>query len=88
MERVENVKAVLMQGFGGTDVLHIGEHPDPELGEGDLLVRVKATALNRADLLQRRGAYPPPKGASDILGLEMAGEVVDVGFCSHGVETG
>jgi tumor protein p53-inducible protein 3 len=79
MERVENVKAVLMQGFGGTDVLHIGEHPDPELGEGDLLVRVRATALNRADLLQRRGAYPPPKGASDILGLEMAGEVVDVG---------
>lgn len=76
---MEKVKAVLMKGFGGTDVLHIGEHPDPELGEGDLLVRVKATALNRADLLQRRGVYPPPQGASDILGLEMAGEVVDVG---------
>lgn len=73
------MKAVLLREYGGTDVLHIGEHPDPFMGEGDLLVRVRATALNRADLLQRRGGYPPPKGASEILGLEMAGEVVKVG---------
>jgi putative PIG3 family NAD(P)H quinone oxidoreductase len=73
------VKAVLLSGFGGVDVLRIGERPDPVPGDGDLLVRVRATALNRADLLQRRGKYPPPEGASDILGLEMAGEVVQAG---------
>ncbi|MDQ0190775.1 NAD(P)H-quinone oxidoreductase [Alicyclobacillus cycloheptanicus] len=73
------MKAVVMDGFGGPEVLSIGEAPDPVIGEHDLLVRVKATALNRADLLQRMGGYPPPPGASEILGLEMAGEVVHVG---------
>ncbi len=73
------MKAVVMTGFGGTDVLRLGEVPTPSAGAGELLVRVRATALNRADLLQRRGLYPPPKGASEILGLEMAGEVVEVG---------
>lgn len=75
----DHMKAVLMKEYGGTDVLHIGEHPDPEMGKDDVLVRVKATALNRADLLQRRGHHPPPKGASEVLGLEMAGDVVQVG---------
>lgn len=73
------MKAVLLSGFGGVDVLRIGECPDPVPGRGDLLVRVRATALNRADLLQRRGKYPPPEGASEILGLEMAGEVLQTG---------
>jgi len=53
--------------------------PKPSLKPGEVLVAVKATALNRADTLQRRGAYPPPPGESDILGLECAGEVVEVG---------
>ncbi|MCK9906705.1 alcohol dehydrogenase catalytic domain-containing protein, partial [Frankia sp. Cpl3] len=52
---------------------------DPVLSRKELLVKVKATALNRADLLQKRGAYPPPPGASPILGLEMAGVVEEVG---------
>jgi tumor protein p53-inducible protein 3 len=73
------VKAVLMSGYGDSDVLHIGEVPDLKAGPGELLVRVRATALNRADLLQRRGLYPPPPGASEVLGLEMAGEVAAVG---------
>jgi NADPH:quinone reductase-like Zn-dependent oxidoreductase len=73
------VKAVLLSGFGGVEVLRIGERPDPVFGDDELLVRVRATALNRADLLQRRGKYPPPEGASDILGLEMAGEVIRTG---------
>lgn len=73
------MKAVLMRGTGGVEVLHIGEHPDPLMKEDELLVRIRATALNRADLLQRRGKHPPPKGVPNILGLEMAGEVVDVG---------
>ena len=70
------MKAVLLSGYCGVDVLRIGECPDPVPERGDLLVRVRATALNRADLLQRRGKYPPPEGASEILGLEMAGEVL------------
>jgi tumor protein p53-inducible protein 3 len=55
--------------------LSLGELPDPVPAEGELLVDVRATALNRADLLQRRGLYPPPKGASEVLGLECAGVV-------------
>jgi len=82
------MKAVLMSGTGGVEVLHIGEHPDPIMKEDDLLVRVKATALNRADLLQRRGKHPPPKGVPDILGLEMAGEVADVGAACRGWRIG
>lgn len=73
------MKAVLIREFGGPEVLHIGEIETPVPGAGEVLVRVRATALNRADLLQRRGFYPPPKGASEILGLEMAGEVAQVG---------
>jgi tumor protein p53-inducible protein 3 len=78
------MKAVLMSGLGGIEFLHIGEHPDPGMKEDELLVRVKATALNRADLLQRRGKHPPPKGVPDILGLEMAGEVAAVGESCEG----
>jgi tumor protein p53-inducible protein 3 len=62
--------------------------PKPEPGPGELLVRNFATALNRADLLQRRGLYPPPRGASDILGLEFAGEVAQVGPEVTGFERG
>ncbi len=73
------MKAIVTTGPGGVDVLRMGERADPIPGKGELLVRVRATALNRADILQRRGLYPPPPGASDILGLEMAGEVVAAG---------
>jgi len=68
-----------MRGTGGVEVLYLGEHPDPAMRDDELLVRVKATALNRADLLQRRGKHPPPEGVPEILGLEMAGEVIEVG---------
>ena len=78
------MKAVLMRGPGGVENLHIAEHPDPVGKEDELLVRVRATALNRADLLQRRGKHPPPKGVPDILGLEMAGEVVSAGAACAG----
>lgn len=73
------MKAVIMDSTGDAGVLHLGEFPDPPLGNKDVLVQVKATALNRADLLQRRGMYPPPAGASPILGLEMAGEIIKIG---------
>jgi putative PIG3 family NAD(P)H quinone oxidoreductase len=73
------MKAILMSGLGGVEFLHIAHHPDPVMKEDELLVRIRATALNRADLLQRRGKHPPPHGVPDILGLEMAGEVAAVG---------
>lgn len=73
------MKAITFDTVGGPDVLHLGEAPDLHPGPGEVLVKVHATALNRADLLQRRGLYPPPAGASDILGLEMAGEVIALG---------
>jgi tumor protein p53-inducible protein 3 len=71
------MKALLVENK--TQNLYIGESPDPIPSENELLVRVKATALNRADLLQKQGHYPPPPGASTILGLEMAGVVEQVG---------
>lgn len=70
------MKAILFDQPGGPEVLYYGETPDPIVGPDDLLVRVRATAVNRADTLQRRGNYAPPPGASPILGLELAGEVV------------
>lgn len=73
------MKAVLIKEFGDVSQLYIGEVDAPELVEKSIRVKVIATALNRADTLQRKGFYPPPPGASDILGLEMAGEVMEVG---------
>lgn len=58
--------------------LHLAEVPDASPAPGEVLVRVHATAVNRADIMQRRGLYPPPPGASEVLGLEAAGEVVQV----------
>src|SRR5204863_1117569 len=74
---IYTMKAILVSQPGGPEVLQYGDTPDPSPAEGELLVRVHATALNRADILQRRGGYAPPPGASPILGLELAGEVVE-----------
>lgn len=73
------MKAIRVLEPGGPEVLRISEVPAPEPKAGELLVRIKAAALNRADLMQRRGLYPPPEGATDILGLEMAGEIEQIG---------
>ena len=73
------MKAVLMEGFGGVDVLKVGEVPKPQPAAGQLLIRVMATSINRPDLVQRGGKYPPPPGESDILGLEVAGVIEDLG---------
>ncbi|HEV7870405.1 MAG TPA: NAD(P)H-quinone oxidoreductase, partial [Modestobacter sp.] len=71
--------AVTIPQPGGPEVLTWAEVPDPVCGPGEVLVDVAATAVNRADLLQRQGFYPPPRGASDILGLECSGIVSEVG---------
>jgi NADPH2:quinone reductase len=70
------MRAIEMQGFGGPEVLVEGTRPDPQPGAGELLVRVTASGINRPDVLQRKGAYAPPPGASDLPGLEIAGSIV------------
>ena len=67
------MKAIRFDAPGDESVLRLAEADRPELGPEDLRIRVRATAVNRADLLQRQGMYPPPPGASEILGLEYAG---------------
>ncbi|MTD15537.1 zinc-binding dehydrogenase [Nakamurella sp. YIM 132087] len=71
--------AVVVDQPGGPEQLRIAEVPDPVPGPGEVLLDVAATAVNRADLLQRQGHYPPPPGASEILGLECAGTVAALG---------
>jgi putative PIG3 family NAD(P)H quinone oxidoreductase len=73
------VKAILLDGFGGPEVLKPGETEAPALGVGRVLIRVHATSVNRPDIVQRQGHYPPPPGESPLLGLEAAGTVEAVG---------
>jgi len=74
------MKAVVFTGKGGLEVVEVRDVEDPRPGRGEVLVRVRAAGMNRADLLQRRGLYPPPRGTrEDIPGLELAGEVAALG---------
>jgi tumor protein p53-inducible protein 3 len=73
------MQAVICTGTGGPEVLALQDVPAPMPGPREVLLDVRATALNRADLLQRRGLYPPPPGASEILGLECSGVVAALG---------
>ena len=71
--------AIEAKGVGGPELLVPGTRPVPEPGPGEVLIEVAASGINRPDVLQRQGLYPPPKGASDFLGLEVAGTVVKRG---------
>ena len=82
------MRAVTTTGSGDADVLRWEQAPDPVVGAGDVLIDVVASAVNRADILQRQGFYPPPAGASDILGLECSGQVADVGPEVEGWQVG
>lgn len=73
------MKAIVIDKPGDENVLQLGSTDAPFCGDDDIRIRVRATAVNRADLLQRQGLYPPPPGASPILGLECGGEVVEIG---------
>jgi putative PIG3 family NAD(P)H quinone oxidoreductase len=73
------MRAVTVSEPGGPEVLALSELPDPEPGPGEVVIDVAATAVNRADLLQRQGLYPPPRGASEIIGLECSGTISAVG---------
>lgn len=73
---------------GGPETMHVATGPVPEAGPDDVLIRVEAAGVNRPDVQQRKGAYPPPPGASPLLGLEVAGEVVALGEGAAGFAVG
>lgn len=77
------MKAVVLDDFGGPELMRMAEIDAPSPAAGQLLIKVHATSVNRPDLIQRRGQYPPPKGDSDILGLEVAGTVAALGPGVH-----
>jgi putative PIG3 family NAD(P)H quinone oxidoreductase len=78
-DTTRSMRAVLLDGYGDESVLRLGTTLPLTMGPEDLRIRVSATAVNRADILQREGHYPPPHGASSVLGMECAGVVAQVG---------
>lgn len=82
------MKAVLMDEFGAPEVMKIGETDKPQPKANEVLIKVVATSINRPDLVQRVGNYPPPAGDSEILGLEVAGTVAEIGSDVSGWKTG
>lgn len=72
----QNMQAIRINSVGGWQELELATHKMPHIQKGELLIKVEAAGVNRPDILQRTGHYPPPKGASEILGLEIAGTVV------------
>jgi tumor protein p53-inducible protein 3 len=82
------MKAVIVEKPGDENALKIGEVPEPSIKPDEILIRVRAAGVNRADLLQRQGFYPPPPGASEIIGMECAGEVIAVGASAKGWKIG
>ena len=75
----DRMKVVEIAQPGGPEVLRAAERPVPAPGEGELLIKIAAAGVNGPDLMQRKGLYPPPPGATDLLGLEVSGEVVAAG---------
>ncbi len=82
------MKAMTLPTFGGPEALTWAEVPDPQPRPGEVLLDVAASAVNRADLLQRKGFYPPPPGASEILGLECCGRIAALGEGVTGWQVG
>ncbi|MFT7773484.1 NAD(P)H-quinone oxidoreductase [Roseateles sp.] len=85
------MRAIAITRPGGPEVLELAERPDPVAGPGECLIRVAASGINRPDVLQRKGAYPPPPGASELPGLEVAGEIVagdPEALAAHGFRPG
>lgn len=82
------MRAVVMDGFGGVEVMRVDEVPKPTPKENEVLIRVAATSINRPDLVQREGKYPAPAGDSEILGLEVAGIIEELGSAVTGWKVG
>ncbi|SNY90952.1 putative NAD(P)H quinone oxidoreductase, PIG3 family [Cohaesibacter sp. ES.047] len=88
MSNPNTMKAVLAPEPGGPEALQFVDRPVPVPSEHEVLIKVEAAGVNRPDCIQRAGDYPPPPGASDILGLEVAGEIVAVGSAVSGAKPG
>ena len=84
----KTMRAIEIAEAGGPEVLRVREFPVPEPGDGEVLIKVSAAGVNRPDVMQRLGLYPPPPGAPDIPGLEVAGTVVTLGANASGVQEG
>jgi NADPH:quinone reductase len=82
------MKVIHIAAPGGPEQLQLSTRPVPSPGEGEVLVRVEAAGVNRPDVMQRQGRYPPPPGASDLPGMEIAGEIVALGANVKGVVVG
>ena len=82
------MRVVEIKKQGGPEVLYIGSRSIPKPKNNEVLIKVKAAGVNKPDILQREGEYPPPKGASDILGLEISGEVVEIGKKTKNIKIG
>ena len=84
----QTMRAIVCDGKGGSEVLNVGKRPIPVLDAGgEVLIKVEYSALNRADIMQRKGAYPPPPNVTDVLGLECLGRIVTDGIGDPSVET-
>ena len=84
----ERMKVIEISEYGDADVLKLTDRPIPEPASGEVLIRVAAAGLNRADVMQRNGHYPPPPGASDLLGLEVSGTVAATAPDVHDLSVG
>ena len=84
----QDMRAILTDGFGAPEVMRLGASPLPELRPGDVMIRVQAAGINRPDIAQREGKYPPPHDASPLLGLEVAGTVAALGEGTTGWSVG
>jgi NADPH2:quinone reductase len=82
------MRAIEISQFGAPEVLRLTTRPDPVAGAGEVLIRVAASGVNRPDVLQRKGAYAPPPGASDLPGLEVAGTLVGGDIAATGLKQG
>lgn len=85
---MESVHAIKLNGSGGPEVMAWADAPDPVPGHGEVLIEVAAAGVNRADLMQRQGLYPPPPGASEVIGLECSGVIAALGDGVHDWQVG
>ncbi|MFD6155674.1 NAD(P)H-quinone oxidoreductase [Nocardia sp. NPDC060256] len=85
---MEFVRAIKVNGSAGPDAMAWADAPDPVPGHGEVLIEVAAAGVNRADLMQRQGLYPPPPGASEVIGLEVSGVVAELGDGVHDWQVG